>query len=151
VTRFNVVGARGVPLELIWMLFCLYSCYAPQPQPTPSGPATAPRTYPYEMSESAKAQFLTDLRTLHAGDSLDNVVKRMGQPDSEGLIQAKGYDEPVRGRWICYCWRHPNKEPNENQDQYVFFSFDTAGQLVSVSGNVPAATTAARVAGLVAP
>jgi hypothetical protein len=151
VANFKSVALRLLSVGLLSALVC--SCSRPAPRPGPAGHEAADkpaarRTYPYELSESTKVQFLKDLGALHAQDSLDQVVKRFGEPDSRGLCQAKGYNQPIRGRWIDYIWRQPNEEPNEYQDQSVSFMFDSADRLGSVVSNVPAVIAAARAAGL---
>lgn len=93
--------------------------------------------YPYEMTSDRKKAFVEGIKSLHAGQSSNEVVKLLGHPDSQYTISAKEHDRPL-GRRFVYYLKKKGDGVNEEYDQSVSLDFDNqdvmSGALVQ---NVP--------------
>lgn len=93
--------------------------------------------FPYEMIAEQKAKFIEMLKTFRAGDSYEEVRKRIGNPGDESTIRGKKYDAPMRGIMATYYMKKNHRDLiNEKNDEYVLLVFDNDKKLIRIRTNV---------------
>lgn len=110
---------------------------SPPPPPAPKLPViqTLKPKLPFEWSKSQKKEFLNRVKTLKAGDNIQDVVKLLGPPY---FVEQTGPKERnvVTGTAICYFMKKGEELSDMKGEQEVILSFDVEGRLESIDTNI---------------
>jgi len=90
----------------------------------------ADEKYYYEMPKKKMKAFIKKVYKLKKGCSIEEVIKKLGKPDSEAYIWNKVEEYP-RGRTLIYYFKKMwEDDVNEIKDKYVYIVFDKDDKMV---------------------